>query len=143
MNNDFKHTFISNTKDLGDKEREKYQIDHIINLSDKIKADDKDISKMLYSINDLFLDETVDSKIFKKLYDQLRKTVDERYGFKQKDSIRNHYAGLGLLFGVSLGVSLTSIITSSLAIFLSLGLCLGSVIGMKKEKEAEEKDLLY
>jgi len=143
MNDDFRKTFISNTKDLDTKLREKYQVEHIMNLSDKIKGDDQDINALLYSINDLFLEETIDKKRFKSLYEQLTKSVDQRYGLKQKDSIRNYYAGIGLVFGVSLGVALTSVLTGSLAIFLSLGLCMGSVIGVRKEKEAEDKDLLY
>ncbi len=144
MNHNYRQDFIKTTSGFSEKEIEKYHVNHIINLFDKIKnKDDEDIYELLVVLKSTLSEEKINQKIYSKTYSKLTSIVESRFGYKEVGSMKNRYIGLGLLFGVSLGVSMSNFFTSSLPIFLSVGLTIGVALGSKKEKEAEDKDLLY
>jgi len=144
MNHNYRQDFIKTASGFSEKEIEKYHVNHIINLFDKIKnKDDEDIYELLVELKSTLSEEKINQKIYSKTYSKLTSIVESRFGYKEVGSMKNRYIGLGLLFGVSLGVSMSNFFTASLAIFLSVGLTIGVALGSKKEKEAEDKDLLY
>lgn len=144
MLDNYRVEMIRISEGFTEKEKEKYNVEHLINLSEKLRdCEDQDVINLMLSLKDQLNEEKVDLKTFRKDYSSLTTIVSSRFGLKEKGSLQGQYAGLGIALGAGLGAAFTSVFTASLAIFIGAGLAIGTGIGSQKEKEAEEKDLLF
>lgn len=144
MLDNYRVEMIRISERFSEKENNKYKVEHLINLSEKlISCDDEDVIHLMLSVKERLNQEPIDLKAFRKEYNKLATIVSSRFQLKEKGSIQGQYTGLGIALGTGIGAAFTSLMTASVAIGVSIGLAIGTGIGSQKEKEAEEKGLLY
>jgi len=131
-----------------EKDKKKYSIENLINLSKKPDLKDDDLVNHLI---DLMIDhlqainsgKTDKKQQYLKLFKELKKHVKETYGYVQKGSVQGEYMSLGIAFGLMIGVAFSTINTAFIAIGLPIGVALGLSLGTEKEKKLEKEDKLY
>ncbi len=131
-----------------EKKVKKYKIKTFINLCNKLdEHDDEEIAHLLNEsyrlLHELSVDEEIKPKTYLKSFSKLQKKVREKYGYTEKDQIRNEYMAVGLAIGVAIGSAFIAINPGAIAIGLPIGLALGISIGSKKETEAVEQGKTY
>ena len=131
-----------------EKKQKKLQLDTFIRLIEKVdNLDDAEINKMIddvyYILNELSRDETLKSKTYMKAFNELKKIVKTKHGFREKGAIQGEYTGMGIAIGVAIGPAFMSLNAAFIGIGLPIGLAIGASIGRKKEQEALEKGNIY
>jgi len=147
MLNDYRNLLISVTSEMTEKEQNKYKINHLLNLSDKLGDQrDQDIESILLELKDLLShcqEGKIDKRVYNKLYQKLATIVKERFDLHEKGSMSGQYIGLGLCFGTAIGTALSSMFTGNISIGIGIGMALGAGLGAQKEKQLEKEGKLY
>lgn len=144
MLSSYKTEMMKLSEGMSEKELDKYQVNHLINLSVLLKScEDQDVIKLMLSLkSQLQHDEPVYKKYMKD-YQSLTSIVASRFGYKEKNSVQSHYMAMGIAFGSLMGITLMNLFNFSLAIGVALGMTIGNGIGQQKEKELEKLEKLF
>lgn len=125
-----------------EKEKNKYGVEQLIKLSEKlVPCTDRDLIDAYDSI--IVLIENRDYKHFKRVYNKLISTVSKRYGYHTKNEIITEYTGIGVALGTGIGVALASITSGGIGIGVAIGVGFGALVGNWKAKSLESEDKLY
>ncbi len=140
------HSYISG---LDEKQVKKMELNSLLNLIDMFN-DISDVevegsfSKLSKLIINIINEETPSYKEYKRDFNVLKKLVRKTYGFIKKGTLKEESIGAGVAIGVALGVAIPSGgNVAFMSIGIPIGIAIGAGIGRKREKEAEEKGLLY
>lgn len=130
------------------RQKTKFKIDLFSRLCKKLENESNseidELIKTTYEfLRNMNTNEYKQSREYNKKLSLLRKKVKEVYGYTAKNELKEQYMGIGVALGVVFGASFTTINLAFVGIGLPIGLAIGVAIGQQKEKEAEEKDLLY
>jgi|LGOV01.1.fsa_nt_gb hypothetical protein len=140
------HSFISR---LDEKQVKKMELNTLINLIDKFNnIDDVEVEGSFNILNKLIVniinEENPSYKEYKSNFNTLKKLVRKNYGFVKKGTLNEESIGVGVAIGVAIGAGLSSASNPAfMGVGIPIGIAIGAGIGSKREKEAEEKGLLY
>ena len=131
-----------------EKKLKRYKLQTFINLVNKLgEVDDSEINVLISNafnlLQELSRDQEMKPREYLKAFSSLQKEVRKKYGYTEKDQVKNEMIGMGIALGVAFGGAFVGINPAFSGIGLPIGLAIGAAIGTTKEKEAEEAGKTY
>ena len=154
MKNNLKQKLSDRSKHLDSKNQKKLNIDLLERLIIKLEQQDHyRIETGLGQITEQIPSSPIDRKkqrTFRKALSKLQKEAKKEFGYIEKGRIKAVYTGWGIGLGSSIGAVLSFQTNSGSLLPTGLGFTIGfflgiilAGIGARKEREAEEAELLY
>lgn len=133
---------------MDDKLQKRLKLDVLARLSKKLvdlgdEEDNQQLHTIFQQLRDISDEVVTDYRPYKKNLAEFQKSVRNKYGLTERDTLKNEAIGIGIALGVALGGGFVGIGPAFIGIGIPIGLAIGAAIGNQREKDAEENGKTY
>ncbi len=146
----YEKTIEAMIRDLDEKSQKRLKVSSLIRLIKKLDHTvDPDIRARIVALESELktsIGMRKPTRNYRKQLAAIQKDIEKRFGFVEKEALKERYMGMGIAIGVAIGAgSGTAIgnIAIGTGAWIAFGVVFGTIFAERKVKEATEKGLLY